>query len=156
MDQTVVPLAGFPAASVQAKAVPPQSWTSIPRCCLYQAHSVFESLALKKTPPIPVTLRISTSEFGKEPSLACPPSNGEAERSRDGPRLAPRAHTARQRPPTTHASRPLEPWLGALSHSEKVWNSKERNPQHDEQSNVGNEIRKDHQSKAAGQWHTPL
>jgi hypothetical protein len=56
---------------------------------------------------------------------------------------------------TTHHG-PLQRLLGAQSHSDKVWNSNEGNPQHDEQSNVGNEIRKDHQGKAADQWHNPL
>src|SRR5580700_7348054 len=105
MDQTVVPLAGFPAASVQVKAVPPQSWTSIPRCFLYQAHSAFGSLALKKMPPMPVTLRISTSEVGKEPSVAHPPSNCEAERPHDGVGSAQRARTvfgARGAKPPAH------------------------------------------------------
>src|SRR6059058_4112462 len=58
MDHTVGPFVGLPAASVQLNAVPPHSWTSIPRCCLYQAWSATGSLALKKTPPIPVTLFI--------------------------------------------------------------------------------------------------
>src|SRR6185369_5878198 len=55
MDQAVVPATGFPSASVQSKAAPPQTWTSIPRCCLYQACSAGASLALKKMPPMPVT-----------------------------------------------------------------------------------------------------
>src|SRR5882724_6068227 len=55
MDQTVVPPVGLPAASAQVKDVPPQSWTSIPRCFLYQARNVAACLALKKMPPIPVT-----------------------------------------------------------------------------------------------------
>src|SRR5258706_3879577 len=55
MDQTVVPATGLPSPSVQAKAVPPHSWTSIPRCRLYQACSAGASFALKKTPPMPVT-----------------------------------------------------------------------------------------------------
>src|SRR5207237_8582517 len=58
MDHTVVPFVGLPAASVQANTAPPHSWTSIPKCCLYQAWSATGSLALKKTPPIPVTLFI--------------------------------------------------------------------------------------------------
>src|SRR5438105_6120131 len=58
MDHTVVPFVGLPAASVQLNAAPPHSWTSIPRCFLYQAWSATGSLALKKTPPIPVTLFI--------------------------------------------------------------------------------------------------
>src|ERR1700722_12740204 len=55
MDQTVVPATGLSSASVQRKAVPPHSWTSIPRCRLYQACSAGASLALKKMPPRPVT-----------------------------------------------------------------------------------------------------
>src|SRR6516162_681641 len=55
MDQAVVPFAGAPAASTQRKAAPPHSWTSIPRWILYQERSLAGSLALKKTPPIPVT-----------------------------------------------------------------------------------------------------
>src|SRR6187399_755089 len=55
MDQTVVPAIGLPSLSVQVKAVPPHSWTSIPRCRLYQACSAGASLALKKMPPMPVT-----------------------------------------------------------------------------------------------------
>src|SRR3989442_14462901 len=55
MDQMVVPATGLPSASVQVKAVPPHSWTSIPRCRLYQAWSAGASLALKKMPPMPVT-----------------------------------------------------------------------------------------------------
>ena len=37
------------------KAAPPQTWTSIPKCPLYQACSDGASLALKKMPPMPVT-----------------------------------------------------------------------------------------------------
>src|SRR6266481_1376423 len=55
MDQMVVPATGLPPPSVQVKAVPPHSWTSIPRCRLYQACSALASLALKKMPPMPVT-----------------------------------------------------------------------------------------------------
>src|SRR5580658_4434640 len=55
MDQAVVPATGLPSPSVQLNAVPPHSWTSIPRCCLYQARSAGASLALKKMPPTPVT-----------------------------------------------------------------------------------------------------
>src|SRR2546428_3900765 len=58
MVHTVVPLVGLPASSVQVKVVPPHSWTSIPRCCLYHARSATGSFALKKIPPIPVTLFI--------------------------------------------------------------------------------------------------
>src|SRR5438046_843768 len=55
MDQMVVPATGLPSPSVQVKAAPPHSWTSIPRCRLYQACSAGASLALKKMPPMPVT-----------------------------------------------------------------------------------------------------
>src|ERR1041384_409910 len=64
IDQAVVPLVGLPAASVQSKAAPPQLCTSIPRCCLYHALSALGSLALKKMPPMPVTLRTRTSDVG--------------------------------------------------------------------------------------------
>src|SRR5437763_3078549 len=53
--QAVVPATGLPSASVQLKAAPPHSWTSIPRCRLYHACSAFGSLALKKMPPMPMT-----------------------------------------------------------------------------------------------------
>src|ERR1700675_4369401 len=55
IDQMVDPATGLPSPSVQVNAVPPHSWTSIPRCCLYQACSAGASLALKKMPPMPVT-----------------------------------------------------------------------------------------------------
>src|SRR6202035_5849257 len=55
IDHTVVPATGLPSPSVQSKAAPPHSWTSIPRCRLYQACSAGASLALKKMPPMPVT-----------------------------------------------------------------------------------------------------
>src|SRR6266487_3052011 len=55
INQAVVPATGLPSASVQSKAAPPQTWTSIPRCRLYQACSAGASLALKKMPPMPVT-----------------------------------------------------------------------------------------------------
>src|SRR5438876_11501647 len=61
MDQIVVPPTGLPSASVQRKAAPPQSCTSMPRCRLYQACIAFGSLALKKMPPIPVTRFMCTS-----------------------------------------------------------------------------------------------
>src|SRR5512134_587585 len=54
ISQAVVPATGLPSASVQSKAAPPQAWTSIPRCRLYQACSDGASLALKKMPPMPV------------------------------------------------------------------------------------------------------
>src|SRR5882762_1110038 len=62
MSHAVVPFVGLPAASVHSNAAPPHVWTSIPRCCLYQARSATGSFALKKIPPIPVTLFISASE----------------------------------------------------------------------------------------------
>src|SRR5262245_36747617 len=55
-DQTVVPPVGLPSASAQVNAAPPQSCTSMPRCLLYQARSASGSFALKKIPPMPVTL----------------------------------------------------------------------------------------------------
>src|ERR1041385_458233 len=55
INQAVVPPTGLPSASVQSNAAPPQSWTAIPRCRLYQACSAGASLALKKMPPMPVT-----------------------------------------------------------------------------------------------------
>src|SRR2546422_138181 len=61
MDQIVVPPTGLSSASVQPKAAPPQSCTSMPRCRLYQACIAFGSLALKKMPPIPVTRFMCTS-----------------------------------------------------------------------------------------------
>src|SRR5690348_280468 len=64
-DQTVVPLVGLPAESVQVKAVPPQGWTSMPRCFLYHSRRALGSLALMKMPPMPVTLRIRASERGR-------------------------------------------------------------------------------------------
>src|ERR1700722_18813249 len=67
IDQTVVPATGLPAPSVQVNAVPPHSWTSIPRCRLYQACSAGASLALKKMPPMPVTRFIKTPRSGEEP-----------------------------------------------------------------------------------------
>src|SRR5579863_2705620 len=62
IDHTVVPFVGAPDASAHVNAVPPHAWTSIPRCCLYQARSATGSLARKKIPPIPVTLFILASE----------------------------------------------------------------------------------------------
>src|ERR1700730_819684 len=77
MDQIVVPPTGLPSASIQPKAAPPQSCTSMPRCRLYQACIAFGSLALKKMPPIPVTRFMCTSrgkmrrfEWTYSPSLS--------------------------------------------------------------------------------------
>src|SRR5881394_3073069 len=64
MDHAVVTATGLPSVSAQLKAAPPQSWTSIPRCRLYQACKAGASLALKKMPPMPVTRFISTSNAG--------------------------------------------------------------------------------------------
>src|SRR5450755_1198550 len=64
IDQAVVPATGLPSPSVQLNAVPPHSWTSIPRCCLYQACSAGASLALKKMPPMPVTRFIEPPRLG--------------------------------------------------------------------------------------------
>src|SRR6266576_3673411 len=72
MDHAVVPLVGFPAASVQLNAAPPHSWTSIPRCCLYQARSATGSFALKKIPPIPVTLFIEPPKCGQVGTYVVP------------------------------------------------------------------------------------
>src|SRR6516225_8233577 len=58
INHAVVPFVGLPDASTQSNAAPPHAWTSIPRCCLYQARSATGSFALKKIPPIPVTLFI--------------------------------------------------------------------------------------------------
>src|SRR5258706_13632420 len=69
MSQAVVPATGLPSASAQGKAAPPQTWTSIPKCRLYQACSAGASLALKKMPPMPVTRFI-------EPPRSC---GGEGE-----------------------------------------------------------------------------
>src|SRR5438477_6521976 len=55
ISQAVVPATGLPSPSVQSKDAPPHRWTSIPRCCLYQACSAGASFALKKMPPMPVT-----------------------------------------------------------------------------------------------------
>src|SRR6266404_5748181 len=65
MDHTVVPFVGLPDASAHVNAVPPHSWTSMPRCCLYQARSATGSFALKKIPPIPVTLFIDPPQCGQ-------------------------------------------------------------------------------------------
>src|SRR6266550_295768 len=64
IDQAVVPATGLPSPSVQVKAAPPHSWTSIPRCRLYQARSAGASLALKKMPPMPVTRFIEPPRTG--------------------------------------------------------------------------------------------
>src|SRR4051812_38797133 len=89
IDQTVVPATGLPSPSVQVKAVPPHSWTSIPRCRLYQACSAGASLALKKMPPMPVTRFIEPPRSG----------GGEGECTAcgligiGGPSRAPSSHT---------------------------------------------------------------
>src|ERR1700693_5032604 len=64
MDQMVVPATGLPSPSVQVKAVPPHSCTSIPRCRLYQACNAGASLALKKMPPMPVTRFMEPPRWG--------------------------------------------------------------------------------------------
>src|SRR5882724_11341101 len=74
IDQAVVPATGFPSPSVQVKAAPPHSWTSIPRCRLYQACSAGAYLSLKKMPPMPVTRFIEPPRWvgGEgEPSQSC-------------------------------------------------------------------------------------
>ena len=58
--QAVLPLAGTLAESPQRKAAPPHVLTSMPRWVLYQARSLTGSLALMKTPPIPVTRFMAT------------------------------------------------------------------------------------------------
>src|SRR5438132_13850363 len=64
ISQAVVPATGLPSPSVQVKAAPPQAWTSIPRCRLYQACSAGASWALKKMPPMPVTRLIEPPRSG--------------------------------------------------------------------------------------------
>src|SRR6202789_4288347 len=66
IDQAVVPATGLPSPSVQLNAAPPHSWTSIPRCCLYQACNAGASLALKKMPPMPVTRFIEPPRSGRD------------------------------------------------------------------------------------------
>src|SRR6058998_2865162 len=68
IDQTVVPATGLPSPSVQVKAVPPHSWTSIPRWRLYQACSAGAFLALKKMPPMPVTRFIKPLSVRPQPA----------------------------------------------------------------------------------------
>src|SRR5437667_5647372 len=80
MDQIVVPATGLPSLSVQVKAVPPHSCTSIPRWRLYQARSAGASLALKKMPPMPVT------RFMESPRASCCERNHAVLRQ-DNPRL---------------------------------------------------------------------
>src|SRR5207237_3674288 len=69
IDQAVVPATGLPSPSVQLKAAPPHSWTSIPRCRLYQACSAGASLALKKMPPMPVTRFMEAPRSGGQESV---------------------------------------------------------------------------------------
>src|SRR6266496_3231554 len=84
--QAVVPAIGLPSPSVQVKAAPPHSWTSIPRCRLYQAWSALGSFALKKMPPMPVTRLIESPRSGGGEgawvfgaSRLAPPQRGPAE-----------------------------------------------------------------------------
>src|SRR5512133_3296700 len=79
ISQAVVPATGLPSASVQSKAAPPQAWTSIPRCRLYQACRAGASLALKKMPPMPVTRFME------------PPRSGGAGGACDGTPISPGA-----------------------------------------------------------------
>src|SRR5207249_12276981 len=74
IDHTVVPFVGLPASSVHVKTVPPHSWTSIPRCCLYQARSATGSFELKKIPPIPVTLFIEPPKCRQVGAYCVPPT----------------------------------------------------------------------------------
>src|SRR3954468_12748359 len=60
-NHAVVPPVGLPSEPVQSKAAPPHAWTSMPRCCLYQACSAGAFFDLKKTPPMPVTRFMRTS-----------------------------------------------------------------------------------------------
>src|SRR5437868_15463477 len=69
IDQAVVPATGLPSPSLQLKASPPHSWTSIPRCRLYQAFSAGPSLALKKMPPMPVTRFMEAPRSGVKESV---------------------------------------------------------------------------------------
>jgi hypothetical protein len=73
-------------------------------------------------------------------------SNAAVEGSEDHAEQATRAHTHPSRPRryTVHASRPLQRLSGALSHSDKVWDSNKRQSQYDQQNGVGDEIREDH------------
>src|SRR3954463_5678958 len=89
IDQMVVPANGLPSPSVQVKAAPPHSWTSIPRCCLYQACSAGASLALKKMPPIPVTRFIDPPRFGGAERDVRPPipSAHDSMEVKENPRL---------------------------------------------------------------------
>src|SRR6202041_740730 len=65
IDQAVVPAKGLPSPSVQLNAAPPHSWTSIPRCFLYQACNAGASFALKKMPPMPVTRFMEPPRLGR-------------------------------------------------------------------------------------------
>src|SRR5512147_1392874 len=91
MSQAVVPATGLPSASVQSKAAPPQAWTSIPKCRLYQACSDGASLALKKMPPMPVTRFMGSPmrpSSGLRPALAAQnASRGQREQEPDRQRL---------------------------------------------------------------------
>src|SRR2546423_8961533 len=70
ISQAVVPATGLPSPWLQLKDARPQSWTSIPRCRLYQACSAGASFALKKMPPMPVTRFIEPPRS----ALVCLPS----------------------------------------------------------------------------------
>src|SRR6266496_1933906 len=88
IDQMVVPATGLPSPSVHVKAVPPHSWTSIPRCRLYHGCSAGASLALKKMPPMPVTRFIEPPRTGggvcflRPNGLRLSGEGGEADRVR--------------------------------------------------------------------------
>src|ERR1017187_8194387 len=64
IDQIVVPATGLPSPLVHVNAAPPHTWTSMPRCRLYQACSAGASLALKKMPPMPVTRFMEPPRWG--------------------------------------------------------------------------------------------
>src|ERR1700690_3708896 len=70
IDHAVVPPVGLPCSSVQSKAAPPQACTSMPRWFLYQDCKALGSLALKKTPPMPVTRFITLFPLGRLPQFA--------------------------------------------------------------------------------------
>src|SRR5947207_972636 len=62
INQAVFPPVGLPSDPTQSNAAPPHDWTSMPRWRLYQARSAGASFALKKTPPMPVTRLMCTSD----------------------------------------------------------------------------------------------
>src|ERR1044071_10467231 len=89
-DQTVIPPVGLPSASAQVNAAPPHSWTSMPRCLLYQACSAGASFALKKMPPMPVTRFMGPRIWGGGGGLRS--SNLHRNRARQPDRLCDAAY----------------------------------------------------------------